>query len=166
MHKVRTGADEMHAAAYAGRWVDHPVLRGAFRRRVETTLSGLRALPLTRSPEAVASVVGLLARCAHGAFDGVRAHERVAQRFDLRALEAGAGTGAGLVREREPLRPALECRRRDPEQRCGLAAGEVLDVLLASIGCRVAAHRRHRKGAVVLLPRRNMNKNGWNLHET
>jgi glutamate decarboxylase len=25
MHKVRTGADDMHAAAYAGRWVDHPV---------------------------------------------------------------------------------------------------------------------------------------------
>lgn len=25
MHKVRTGADEVHSAAYAGRWVDHPV---------------------------------------------------------------------------------------------------------------------------------------------
>lgn len=25
MHRVRTGADDVHAAAYAGRWVDRPV---------------------------------------------------------------------------------------------------------------------------------------------
>lgn len=25
MHRVRTGAEDIHAAAYAGRWVDHPV---------------------------------------------------------------------------------------------------------------------------------------------
>ena len=25
MHRVRTGADDVHAAAYAGRWVDQPV---------------------------------------------------------------------------------------------------------------------------------------------